>query len=77
MTADMAKVTKIIREELERSTDQVKGAEPEIMINSIAANAVELKVMLWISSVYAEPAFKSQLYNGLISRFAEAQIKIM
>jgi len=77
MTADMAKVTKIIREELERSTDQVKGAEPEIMINSIAADAVELKVMLWISSVYAERAFKSQLYNGLISRFAEAQIKIM
>ncbi|WP_419698783.1 mechanosensitive ion channel family protein [Mucilaginibacter sp. NFX135] len=77
IAADIALVTKIVREELERSTDYVKGGEPEIIINSIAADAVELKVMLWISSVYAEPAFKSRFYKGLITRFTAAQIKIM
>jgi potassium efflux system protein len=77
ITADLAAVTKIIKEEIEQAEDAVKNAVPDILINSIGADTIELRILIWISSIYAEPVFKSSLFSKLIVRFNAAQIKLM
>jgi small-conductance mechanosensitive channel len=77
ITADLAMVTSIIKEEIGQAEGTVKNAVPDILINSIGADAIELRVLIWILSVYAEPAFKSSLFSKLITRFNAAQVKIM
>jgi potassium efflux system protein len=77
ITSDIAAVTKIIQEEIGEDTAAVQGSAPEILINSIGGDAVELRILIWISSIYAEPTFKSNLFGKLIGRFNAAQIKIM
>jgi small-conductance mechanosensitive channel len=52
IAADMNKVTQIIREEFTKSADAVKGSKPEVVINSLSADTAELKMMIWISSIY-------------------------
>lgn len=77
LTADLNTVSKVIGEEVTGSEHTVRQMSPDILINSIAADAVELKVLIWITSVYIEPEFKSKFYSRLIARFSEVQIKLM
>jgi potassium efflux system protein len=77
LAVDLATVMKIISEEITELKHTVKNMPPDIFINSVVADAVELKVLAWITSVYIEPDFKSQLYSRLIGRFAKEQIKLM
>nr|WP_249665293.1 mechanosensitive ion channel domain-containing protein [Mucilaginibacter sp. Bleaf8] len=77
MSTDIAAVTKLIQQEIDSLPNAVKNIQPEVLINSIAADAIELKILVWISSVYAEPASKSQLLSQLITRFSEKEIKLM
>lgn len=77
MATDLDKASAIITEEIGKSDALVKSEKPEILINSISADTVELRVLIWISSVYAEPGFKNQFFRSLISRFNAEQIKLM
>lgn len=77
ISADMAAITAIIREETAKSSHILKDTSPEILINGIGGDAVELKILVWTTSIYVEPGFKSQLFSQLITRFAQAEIKLM
>ena len=77
ITSDINNVISIIKEEIENTKDTVNDTAPEILINAIAADAIELRILVWIASIYAEPAFKNSLFSKLIGRFNSAQIKIM
>jgi len=77
IASDINAVIQIIQEEGVKAEETVKNMPPEILINSIAADAVELRILMWVSSIYAEPSFRSKLFSALIARFNEAQIKIM
>jgi potassium efflux system protein len=77
MSADLKLATGIIEEEISKSDEAIHSIPPQILINSLAADAIELRVLAWINSVYVEPAFKSKLFNQFIIRFNQAQIKIM
>jgi len=77
ITADLATVTKILQEEIAKSPDVVKDYAPDILINSIGADAMELRILIWIANIYAEPVFKSGLFSQLITQFNAAQIKLM
>lgn len=77
ISSDIEKVSGIITEEIGKSDVLVKDEKPEILINSISADTIELSILIWISSVYAEPKFKNQLFRSLISRFNAEQIKLM
>jgi small-conductance mechanosensitive channel len=77
IATDLDKVTNIITEEIAKSDVLVKSEKPDILINSISADTVELRILIWISSIFAEPAFKNQLFRTLISRFNTEQIKLM
>ena len=77
ITNDLENVQNIIREEIEKSEDTVKDLPPDILINAIGADAVEFRILIWISSIYVEPVFKSKLFAKLIPRFNTAQVKLM
>jgi len=77
ISVDLNKVTEIVSEEVGKSEVLVKNEKPEVLINSIGGDAVELRVLIWISSVYVEPGFKNQFFRSLISRFNAEQIKLM
>jgi potassium efflux system protein len=77
ISTDIDAVTKIIEEEIDKMDDTVKNTPPEVLINSVAADAMELRVLVWINNIYVESAFKSRLFRQLIARFGEAQIKVM
>jgi potassium efflux system protein len=75
--AEFNMARKIIMEEVAGSKHVVKNIPPDILINSVAADTIELKVLSWITSIYIEPGFRSQLYSRLIERFGQSQIKLM
>lgn len=77
MATDLNKITAIIGEEIRQSGHGVENMPPEILINAVLADTMELKVQVWITSVYIEAAFKSQLFAGIILRLRQAEIKIM
>lgn len=77
IATDISLITKIIQEEIAKSTDTVKNIPSEVLINSLAADAIELRLLVWINSIYIESKFKSQLFATLIKRFTDAQIKLM
>lgn len=77
LSADINAVTKIINEEISALPAALNDPEPQILINSVGGDAIELKVLIWVSSVYAEPEFKSEFLGQLIKRLSEAQVKIV
>jgi small-conductance mechanosensitive channel len=77
MSADLKAANEIIEDEIGKSDEAIHSIAPQILINSLAADAIELRILVWINSVYVEPAFKSKLFNQFITRFNQAQIKIM
>lgn len=72
--SDLDGVTQIVSEEISKSDAILKNEKPDVLINSISADAAELRILIWISSVYDEPAFKNQLFRSLISRFNAEKI---
>jgi potassium efflux system protein len=77
ITTDLGAVTRIIQDEIEKAEDAVKGSPPDVLINAIGADIAELRILIWITSIYAEPQFKNSLFRKLVIRFNEAQIKLM
>lgn len=77
IASDLTKVSTIIEEEMAKSDALVKTETPEVLVNSITADTIELRILIWISSVFVEADFKNQLFRSLISRFSAEQIKLM
>ena len=70
-------LNKMIEEEIKQTSHVMDGLPIEILINDMAAGSIELKVMTWVQSIYAEPAFKSEILGRLMKRFNEAEIKLI
>ncbi|MCX2478279.1 mechanosensitive ion channel [Pedobacter sp. MC2016-15] len=71
-------VSKIVEEELLKlKTSTVGKLKPEILVNAIGADSIELKVLVWINNIYIEAGFKSDLFKLLLPRFNEAGIKLL
>lgn len=57
-------VNKIIEAVLVKLNDRMVGKlKPEILLNAIAADSIELKVLVWINNIYIEAGFKSDFSN--------------
>jgi small-conductance mechanosensitive channel len=74
---DLEALTKIIEEEIGKTENIMKNLPPEILINTIVTDSVELKVLVWIVNIYSEAGFKSDLFKKLLPRLKEMQVKIM
>lgn len=75
--ADLDALNKVIEEEVSKSANILKNLPPEILINTIAADSVELKVIVWITDIYSEAGFKSEFLKRLLPRLRELQVKIL
>jgi potassium efflux system protein len=74
---DLTALYKLVEEIVNGLDNRVKSLPPEILINSISADTIELKVMIWIDNVYIEQNFKSELLKGILSNFKAQDIKIL
>jgi potassium efflux system protein len=74
---DLEALSKIIEDEISKTNNIMKNLQPEILVNTIAADSIELKVLVWIANIYSEAGFKSDLFKKLLPRFKEMQVKIM
>jgi potassium efflux system protein len=74
---DMEALIKVIEQEISTTEHILKNLSPEILINNIVADTIELKILVWITDVYSEAGFKSDLFKKLLVKFKELQIKIM
>ncbi|MBE9585202.1 mechanosensitive ion channel [Mucilaginibacter sp. JRF] len=74
---DIDAIRKIIEEEVSQTGDTVKNLPPELLINSFGADNIEIKVLVWITNIYAEAGFKSRLLQQLLSRFKAIEVKTM
>jgi potassium efflux system protein len=74
---DLTALYKLVEEIVNGLDNRVKSLPPEILINSISADAIELKVMVWIDNIYIEQNFKSELLKGILSTFKAREIKIL
>ncbi|WP_311950837.1 mechanosensitive ion channel family protein [Mucilaginibacter terrae] len=74
---DLDALNKVIEEEVSKSANILKNLAPEILINTIAADSVELKVIVWITDIYSEAGFKNEFLRRLLPRLKELQVKIL
>lgn len=75
--SDMDVITRIIQDEVEKANDSIKNLPPEILVNAIAADNMELKIIVWITSIYIEASFKSNLLKQLLVQFKDKGIRIV
>ncbi|TDE15352.1 mechanosensitive ion channel domain-containing protein [Dyadobacter psychrotolerans] len=75
--ADLNLVKKLINETVDSSEGIVKKAPKQILFNGLTADSVELKILVWITDVYAEPNFRSYFLEQLLQKFKANGVKIM
>lgn len=74
---DLDLLNKIIKEQVENTSHVMHRLQTEILINAILANAIEIKVLAWVESIYVEPVFKSELMMSLLKQFKKVGITVM
>ncbi|MCF2504851.1 mechanosensitive ion channel [Dyadobacter sp. CY107] len=75
--ADLEQVKKIINEIVDKAEGVVKKAPRQVLFNAITGDSIELKVMVWLNSVYSETTFKSYVLEQILVRFKASEIKVM
>lgn len=75
--ADMDLVQKVVGDVIKTSTHSVSNLPPEILINNLGADSVEIKILVWINNVYVEAAFKSDVLLRLMVAFKENEITVV
>ncbi|WP_316848729.1 mechanosensitive ion channel family protein [Pedobacter agri] len=76
-SVDMQQLQEIIAEVIKDSAHTVTNLPPEILVNNLAADSIELKILVWINNVYVEAAFKSDTLLRLMTAFQQAGIKLV
>ena len=75
--ADLELVKKLITETVDKSEGIVKKAPKQILFNAINADSVEFRLLVWLTDVYAEPTFKSNFLEQILTKFKANGIKLM
>ncbi|MCE6992624.1 mechanosensitive ion channel family protein [Dyadobacter sp. CY323] len=75
--SDLDLVKKLVTETIDKGEEIVKNAPKQVLFNNIGADFVELKILVWVKSVYSEAAFKSYVLETLYRKFKENGIKVM
>lgn len=75
--SDIETVQQVINDVIKSSANTVSNLSPEILINNIAADSMEIKILVWINNVYIEAAFKSEVLLKLMKSFQSKEIKVM
>jgi potassium efflux system protein len=75
--ANLDALTKMIEEEVKQTTHVMEELPIEVLLNGFAAGSIEIKVMVWVQSIYVEPVFKSEILVRLMKRLKEMEINIV
>lgn len=75
--ADLPTLNTLINESVLQLEGVLKSQQPEILVNAMGGESVELKILVWIQSIYTEAGIKSQLLQQLFSKLKEAGIKML
>ncbi|WP_231489961.1 mechanosensitive ion channel family protein [Pedobacter sp. Leaf170] len=75
--ADLKQLEKIIGDIVSENDSAIKKLPPEVLLNSVAADVMEIKVLAWISSIYVEADFKSVFFQQLLIKMRDDGIKLM
>lgn len=75
--SDLDYVQSVIKEEAEKAENTLQNTAPEAFYNSFAGDNVELKLEIWINSIYNEAGFKSKLLHAIYLRLKERDIKML
>ncbi|WP_240543475.1 mechanosensitive ion channel family protein [Spirosoma foliorum] len=74
---DLHTIRELLREEVSQLDGALKNRTPELFITAIGPDTIELKVQVWINSIYTETALKSQLLERLLKAFKAANIQLL
>jgi len=74
---DLKQLKKVIDEEAARTPHGMKGLQTEMLIQTLLAGAVEIKVLAWVENIYAEPSFRSELMARLLKKFNTLKIIVV
>jgi potassium efflux system protein len=74
---DLQAVRELLRKEVSKLDGALKNRSPELFVTAIGPDTIELKVQVWINSIYNETALKSQLLEQLLRAFNEASIQLI
>ena len=74
---DMELVKKLISETVTKGDGVVKKAPVQILFSGIAADSVEIKVLVWVTNVYAEAGFRSYFLEQFLQKLKSNGIKPM
>ncbi|RYE29312.1 MAG: mechanosensitive ion channel, partial [Sphingobacteriaceae bacterium] len=74
---DLPTIKKIIEQEVIKAENTVKNMPVEILLNSIGADSLELKVEVWINSIYNETSFKGKILEQIFVKIKENNIRVM
>lgn len=77
MESDLDLVKKLVTETIKGAEEIVKNVPRQILFNSIGFDNAELKVLVWVKSVYVEASFRSYVLEQLYRKFKEHNIKVM
>ncbi|MBD2756729.1 mechanosensitive ion channel family protein [Spirosoma validum] len=77
MDTDLQAMREIIKTEASQLEGSLQTMSPDILVTAIGGDTVELKVLVWIESIYDEANLKSQLLQQLATKFREANIKLV
>ncbi|GAB3702776.1 hypothetical protein GCM10027592_32520 [Spirosoma flavus] len=74
---DLQTVRELLKNEVSTIDGVLKNRAPDLFITSIGPDSIELKVQVWIDSIYSETALKSQLLEQLLKAFKAADIQLI
>ncbi|GAB4022391.1 hypothetical protein GCM10028808_70010 [Spirosoma migulaei] len=74
---DLIAINTLIKESAIQLEGVLQNQQPEILVNAIGGDSVELKILIWIQSIYSEAGIKSQLLQQLFIKLKEAGIKLL
>lgn len=75
--ADLEQVKKIINDIVDKAEGVVKKAPRQVLFNAITGDSIELKILVWLNSVYSETTYKSYVLEQILIRFKANDIKVM
>lgn len=75
--SELQKAKEIILAELKENHYVIQGRPVEILLNNLNEKSVAISINAWISSIYKEDEFKSELRSVLYARLGEKEIKII
>ncbi|GAB3033897.1 mechanosensitive ion channel family protein [Spirosoma pulveris] len=77
MDSDLEAVQEIINKEVSQLEGTLQNRPAEVTVTGIGGTSVDLKVQVWLTSVYAEVTLKSQLLQRLLIAFKGANVTLV